>query len=73
MMYIIPMLAEHVSMSRTGCGKEDPVEMDHKVCQHMVTAFILAASGSHESKKKAGANFELAERRCRHCGSTDAA
>ena len=39
----------------------------------MVAAFILAASGSRQSKKKAGASFELPERWCRHCGSADVA
>ena len=47
--------------------------LGHKVCRHMVAAFILAASGSRQSKKKAGASFELPERWCRHCGSTDVA
>ena len=47
--------------------------LGHKVCKHMVAAFILAASGSRQSKKKAGTSFELPERWCRHCGSTDVA
>ena len=47
--------------------------LGHKVCQHMMAAFILAASGSRESKKKVSTNFELPERWCRHCGSTDVA
>ena len=34
--------------------------LGHKVCKHMVAAFILAASGSRQSKKKAGASFEAA-------------
>ena len=44
--------------------------LGHKVCKHMVAAFILAASGSRQSKKKAGTSFELPERWCRYCGST---
>ncbi len=48
--------------------------LGHKiVCQHMVAAFIPAASGPRQSKKKAGASSELPERWCRHCGSTDVA
>ena len=48
--------------------------LGHKiVCKHMVAAFMLAASGPRQSKKKTGASSELPERWCRHCGSTDAA
>ena len=43
------------------------------VCRHRVAAFIPAASGSRQSKKKAGASFELPERWCRYCGSTNVA
>ena len=47
--------------------------LGHKiVCKHMVAAFIPAASGSRQSKKKVGASFELPERWCGPCGSTDA-
>ena len=46
-------------------------KLGHKICQHMVAAFVLASSGSRVSKKKVSANFELPERWCYHCGSTD--
>ena len=46
--------------------------LGHKVCKHMMAAFILASSGSCESAKKRQANFDLPARWCRHYGSTDA-
>ena len=47
-------------------------KLGHKVCSHMMAAFILAASGTRLAKRKGWANLHLPERWCRHCGSTDA-
>ena len=47
--------------------------LGHKVCRHMMAAFIMAASGSRVSKRKRRASLELPERWCRHCGSTHVA
>ena len=46
--------------------------LGHKVCSHMMAAFILAASGTRLAKRRGWANLHLPERWCRHCGSTDA-
>ena len=44
--------------------------LGHKVCRHMMAAFILASLESRVSKRKTRLNSELPERWCRHCGHT---